>query len=509
MRELRATRPSWSSPTCRASRSTSSWTCRSGRGCGPLELFGRTEFPPIGELPYLLTLPRPRVLLVLAGAAAGRRGRGGGRRLRAPDAGVPQRDSLLAGDEQVDARGRAAGVPGDAPLVRRARLPRHRRAHRRGRGAGRRVRAGGARRIRATARPSATCCRWPSYRATHAVAPHALAALLQHAERRRAAGRRDGGRRGGARGAGRAGRAHARARASAAASKRSRSSSCEPPEAEPRNISAQHAAAAVRYGDRYLLKMFRRLEEGISPELELDPLPERARPRAGARHRRRDRIPAPPRRAEHAGGAAGLRPQRGDGLGARARGAAPFLRARAHPPSRGRRARRGAARRCTSWPRPSRPRPCATSSAPTSIWRRCSGKRTAEMHLALASNVDDASFAPEPYQHARPAVEVPVGAQPGRQDAAPAARQPGAAARRLVERAAPAGRRPGPGAEGVRAVPRPAAHRPAHAHARRLPPGAGALHRQGLRHHRLRRAARPRRWPSGGASTSACATSPA
>ncbi len=43
----------------------------------------------------------------------------------------------------------------------------------------------------------------------------------------------------------------------------------EMPAGDPINISAAHAAAAIRYGDRYLLKMVRRLEEGISPELEL------------------------------------------------------------------------------------------------------------------------------------------------------------------------------------------------------------------------------------------------
>ncbi len=47
-------------------------------------------------------------------------------------------------------------------------------------------------------------------------------------------------------------------------------------------------------------------------------------PDGGGRHR----IAARPRRAEHAGGAAGVRPQRGDRLDARARGAAPLLRAR-------------------------------------------------------------------------------------------------------------------------------------------------------------------------------------
>jgi maltose alpha-D-glucosyltransferase/alpha-amylase len=43
----------------------------------------------------------------------------------------------------------------------------------------------------------------------------------------------------------------------------------EPPDAEPVNISADHAAAALKYGDRYLLKMFRRIEDGMSPELEV------------------------------------------------------------------------------------------------------------------------------------------------------------------------------------------------------------------------------------------------
>jgi maltose alpha-D-glucosyltransferase / alpha-amylase len=40
-------------------------------------------------------------------------------------------------------------------------------------------------------------------------------------------------------------------------------------EAEPFNISAHHSSAALRFGDRYFLKMFRRVEEGVSPELEM------------------------------------------------------------------------------------------------------------------------------------------------------------------------------------------------------------------------------------------------
>ncbi|HEY8926598.1 MAG TPA: maltose alpha-D-glucosyltransferase [Polyangia bacterium] len=41
------------------------------------------------------------------------------------------------------------------------------------------------------------------------------------------------------------------------------------PEEEPRSIGGHHAAAAIQYGDRYLLKAFRQLEEGVSPELEV------------------------------------------------------------------------------------------------------------------------------------------------------------------------------------------------------------------------------------------------
>ena len=61
----------------------------------PVEMFGLTEFPRIGELPYFLTLGPLRVLLVpaAAGAAAGRRA------LRA-DAGrsrIAQAPGLLVG----------------------------------------------------------------------------------------------------------------------------------------------------------------------------------------------------------------------------------------------------------------------------------------------------------------------------------------------------------------------------------------------------------------------------
>ena len=51
-----ATTSSCASTTCPASRSRSSSTCAAGRACVPVELLGGVPFPPIGELPYLLTL---------------------------------------------------------------------------------------------------------------------------------------------------------------------------------------------------------------------------------------------------------------------------------------------------------------------------------------------------------------------------------------------------------------------------------------------------------------------
>ena len=66
-------------------RSTSSWTCRQFQGMAPVEMFGRTPFPPVGELPYLLTLGPLRLLLVHPGAPGHGRGRGCVRRRRAAD----------------------------------------------------------------------------------------------------------------------------------------------------------------------------------------------------------------------------------------------------------------------------------------------------------------------------------------------------------------------------------------------------------------------------------------
>jgi maltose alpha-D-glucosyltransferase/alpha-amylase len=54
----------------------------------------------------------------------------------------------------------------------------------------------------------------------------------------------------------------------------------EPPVAdiELRNIAPEHGSAALQYGDKYLLKVYRRVEEGVGPELEIGSFLDRQAP---------------------------------------------------------------------------------------------------------------------------------------------------------------------------------------------------------------------------------------
>ena len=118
--------------------------------------------------------------------------------------------------------------------------------------------------------------------------------------------------------------------------------------------------------------------------------------------------------------------------------------------------------------------------------------RTAELHLALASDPANPAFAPEPLRHHAPAVAVRLAAR-----AAVAARSTCCAA--SSARSARAARR-SPSAilarEGeldrlLDAHHPPPHRRDPHAHPRRLPPRPGAVDRRRLRDHRLRGRARP------------------
>ena len=99
------------------------------KGMRPVELFGHTEFPAIGELPYLLTLPRHAFYWFSLEPPPSGEGEEEAAAYVPPVAGGHERHSLLVGRRARDARGRAGRLPGDAPLVRRARVPRRRRSH--------------------------------------------------------------------------------------------------------------------------------------------------------------------------------------------------------------------------------------------------------------------------------------------------------------------------------------------------------------------------------------------
>jgi maltose alpha-D-glucosyltransferase/alpha-amylase len=170
----------------------------------------------------------------------------------------------------------------------------------------------------------------------------------------------------------------------------------EAPPGEPINISAAHAAAAIRYGDRYLLKMFRRLEGGVNPELELPRFLDARAP--------------------------GLVPAVVGAIAFRRRGVEPSTLAvlQAFVPNEGtawmharEELRRYFERTLTRHRQDPSPDPSprallelARAETPPAVREAIGayldmaallGRRTAEMHVALASQGDDPTFAPEPY----------------------------------------------------------------------------------------------------------------
>jgi maltose alpha-D-glucosyltransferase / alpha-amylase len=168
------------------------------------------------------------------------------------------------------------------------------------------------------------------------------------------------------------------------------------PQGEPQNISAQHSSAAIRYGDRYLLKMFRRFDDGVSPELEISRcLNARA-----------------PGLSPEIVGAIELRRRRPE------RSTLAVLQA--YVPNEGtawvhahEELRRFFERVLTRHRDAAAPEPpprallAATRAEPPTAMREVMGnylelaallgRRTATMHLALASNRQDPAFTPDPY----------------------------------------------------------------------------------------------------------------
>ena len=259
----------------------------------------------------------------------------------------------------------------------------------------------------------------------------------------------------------------------------------EIPEGEPANISAQHSAAAIRYGDRYLLKVFRRLEDGESPELELG-------------------------RALNA---------QAPGLTPAVVGAIEYQGVRAEPSTLavlqsyvpnegtawahacqelGRFFERVLTRHRESPVPPPPPRALSNverTEAPAGVREVIGsylelaallGRRTAEMHLALGAVRDDPRLAPEPFT----ALDRRSKYQSMRNLVGRTLRLLRLNLDRLPPSATDLGQRLAGGEGRIREIFEPYLTRRLSGQrmriARRLPPRTGALHRQGLRHHRLR-----------------------
>jgi len=237
------------------------------KGTRPLELFGHTEFPSIGELPYLLTLPGYAFYWFSLEPPPSGAGEEEAAAYVPPTLSGNSAYSLLAGDERPtieDALGdflatrrwfggrgfrlsavrieEAAALGGVQVLVARVEYA-DREAER-------------------YVLPLATVME-QRYLAPHAIVAHLR---LPEGEATLVDAMEDGP---SARALLATVVARTRSPGLNGAIDASPYTELEVPDGEPSNISAQHAAAAIRYGDRYLLKTFRRLEEGVSPELEL------------------------------------------------------------------------------------------------------------------------------------------------------------------------------------------------------------------------------------------------
>ena len=236
------------------------------KGMRPVELFGHTEFPPIGELPYLLTLgghafhwfsiePPPSTTAADLAAA-----------YQPPTITCASAESLLFGEDRValedalpaflDTRHWFAGRAFRVSAIRIEEA----------------VALGGAYLLIARVEyadrdpdeyviPVAVVERHRGRRGPPAAAA-GDGGLAEVRQRRRRPGRCHGGRWRRARDPGRHRREAARQRPARRRRGDPLHRAGRPRQAEPTNISAAHAAAAIRYGDRYLLKMFRRWRRG-------------------------------------------------------------------------------------------------------------------------------------------------------------------------------------------------------------------------------------------------------
>ena len=153
--------------------------------------------------------------------------------------------------------------------------------------------------------------------------------------------------------------------------------------------TAEQSNSAVLFDHRLMLKVFRRLEPGINPDFEIGRfLSERTAVRPHPQDRRGHRVPTVAAPAVDAGHPPGAGPQPGDGLGARPPRAEGVLRG---DRTAARRRRSSLARRADASSTglgdgEIPPAVAEARRAPTSRSAATLGRRTAELHRALASD---------------------------------------------------------------------------------------------------------------------------
>ena len=193
--------------------------------------------------------------------------------------------------------------------------------------------------------------------------------------------------------------------------------------------SAQSSNTVVVLGDRLFLKAYRRLQDGVNPEVGDRPLSDRRRRASPTAFRWRERSNISPMTA---------RLRRSRCCRATSRTRATAGRTTLNYLERFLEARAGARKRSASVPR-------EPGTAATSRWCARSGMRTGELHAALSRSRGDPAFEPVPIAPADVARLVQARAQRSARDARPAgARARGAAragARGRTRRCSPRARR--------------------------------------------------------------------
>ena len=292
----------------------------------------------------------------------------------------------------------------------------------------------------------------------------------------------------------------------------------------PRVLQAEQSNTSLAFGDRFILKLFRKLEPGLNPDLELGRFLSgeahfpNTPPVAGSLEYRRGGRRPDGEEPLTVGILQGYVQNEGDAwkltldaVGrffervlalregstippaplAEVEAASPVELARRYADHRAAQEAtdappRGNADRAIAHPEPGMPDLALLGNYPESA--ELLGRRTAELHRALAGS-DAPELAAEPFSTLGQRSTYQSMRALDRQEPAPAGRagRPAGGRRRGAGAGAP--RTPRRGARTLRRAARPQADRAAHPHPRRLPPGAGAVHRPRLPDHRLRRRA--------------------